>query len=362
MPADDGLALTSRTMLLMSLVVCVVVASAQADDAPTSATLTPVSAPADAVNFDELPEPPKADALIGDEKRVQRFLGALAGGMVGVGAMAAFLPLAEGDLRFTGCVGCVSAGQVVLGAAAPIVGVLGAWLGSFLMGGQAGPLTGFAAMVPALLIGVALAAIANSMDLRTGVQHVPLLVVAGAFLAGGSALALDLREQQLSRLGRAHSWGGATAGRAAVTSLTSALTATVAGFLSVLLGALNPIAGVIGGLVQGVGVAAATWGVHQAMGGRGSFVSALSALGAGGALTFAAVGLFAAAQGSGFNTVRSTGAGILAVELGIISALFLPTLALEWSHTDAIAAKLPQFSFGAAPTSQGGMVSAGVRF
>jgi len=122
------------------------------------------------------------------------------------------------------------------------------------------------------------------------------------------------------------------------------------------------MAGSVGGLVQGFGVAAATWGVHKAMGGRGSFVSALSALGAGGALTFAAVGLLVAAQGSSFNAVRSTGAGILAVELGIVSALFLPTLALEWSHTDAVSAKLPQFSFGAAPTSQGGMVSAGVRF
>lgn len=349
-------------MLLMSLAVSLVVASSPAEDAPTSAQpldAAAVEAPPDALNFDALPEPPKSDTLIGDEKRVQRFLGALAGGLVGFGAVTAFVPLAETQ----GCFGCIGAGQVLLGIASPVVGVLGAWLGSWLMGGEAGPMTGFMAMIPALLVALGLAVAANAMDLRTTAQHVPFIVIAGAFLAGGAALALDVREQQLARLGRAHSWGGASASRITLTSATSALSGALAAFLSVALGVLNPVAGIVGGVVQSFGVAAATWGVHRALGGRGTFGASLGAFGLGGALTFAAVGLMLAAQsGSAFNSLRSTSAPVLAIELGAVAALFLPALALEWSHTDAVAARLPKLSIGAAPTSQGGMVSAGLQF
>ena len=50
------------------------------------------------------------------------------------------------------------------------------------------------------------------------------------------------------------------------------------------------------------------------------------------------------------------------VGLGAMAGLFVPLLALEWSHTNALEASLPKFVFSAAPTPNGGMVGASMRF
>jgi hypothetical protein len=155
-----------------------------------------------------------------------------------------------------------------------------------------------------------------------------------------------------------------------VTALVAALTGTATGFLTALaaalgsFSALGPILGVLSAATGSLGVAAAAWGVHRAMHGRGSFLSALTGLGLGWLVTGAGLGLYALSQGgfSGFSFVRSTAGAVMLAELGVASATFGPTLALEWSHTNAIEASLPTLSFSATPIPQGGMLAAAVRF
>jgi hypothetical protein len=172
----------------------------------------------------------------------------------------------------------------------------------------------------------------------------------------------------VSSLGNAGGWGKASAGRVAITSLVSGLsTAGVALLSGLFFTAFYPVGLIIGtvtALAGGVGVAAATWGVHRALNGRGSFVSALTGIGIGMLTMLGGVGLYALSQGgfTSFSPVRNSAATILLIELGVAAALFSPTLALEWSHTSAVQASLPTFSLSAAPTPNGGMVAAGMRF
>lgn len=333
-------------------------------DAPTEPVAEKLAAPKppvndDAVRFDELPD---NTPRIGDDARVQRFLGAFAGGLVGLGATLALMPLTDVT---SACPGCVNGWQIVLGAAAPIVSVVAAWATFSLLGGDAGILTPLVALFPAVLAGLLMANIAQSIEANTAVAQVPFVAAAGFFLAGGAAIALDSRARQLGNLGSARTWGGADAGRVAVSSLVSATTTAVSGLLSVLAGTLNPFFGIALGVLQSVGVAAATWGVHRSMKGKGSLGSALAGMGVGGAVTFAALGLYllsSASFSSSFNLMRSTAGGLLTVQLGMVAALFAPTLALEFSHSLEIEASMPKFSLGAAPMRDGAMVAAGMRF
>lgn len=333
-------------------------------DEPTASELKPASKAA-AMSFDALPEPPKAS----DDARVKRFLGALAGGVVGLGGSMALMPLGNG-----GCFGgpCVSFVHGLVGLFAPLLSLGGAWLGYELLGGDGGLLTPVLALPPAILIALGLLSIAGAQDANTALALAPFLVASGAFLVGGAALSLDSRSRQLERLGAAASWGKAAAGRVAVTSLVTAVSVLAAAGFSVLLfavgqySALGLVLTTVGALAGTFGAAAAAWGVHRGMDGRGTFGSALVGLGIAWLTTFAGLGLYALSQSSGgfpgFNPLRNTSGTILFAELVVASATFLPVLALEWSHTNAVEASMPKFSFSAAPLPQGGMVAAAVRF
>ena len=334
-------------------------------DEPTATDLkpSPLKTPAGAVTFDALPPVPHTS----DDARVKRFLGALSGGVVGLGASLALMPLGDA----VGCFGgpCVSFLHGLIGTFAPRLALGGAWLGFELLGGDGGLVTPSIALAPAVLLALALLSVARDADANTALALMPYLITSGLFLAGGAALALDLRARQLSSLGGASGWATASPGRVALSVLVTALAGTGAGLVSVLLSLLanftviGPILAVVGAVTGTVGTAAAAWGVHRAMNGRGSFLSALSGLGLAWVVAFAGAGLFALAQGGfAFSPVRNTAGVLLVTELSIASAVLAPTLALEWSHTNAIEASLPTFSFGAAPTPQGGMLSAGMRF
>ncbi|MBL8915313.1 MAG: hypothetical protein JNM17_31710 [Archangium sp.] len=359
--------------MMLPTLVLVAALSAGGGDAPEQpsadqsteakeAKLTPAKPPAlpndDAVKFDELPD---TSPRVGDDARVQRFLGAFAGGLVGLGATLALIPLADSA---SPCPTCLNGWHVVLGAAAPVVSLTAAWATFTLLGGDAGILTPVVAYIPAVLAGLLIANIAKELDANTVTAQLPFLAAAGFFLAGGAAIALDSRSRQLAGLGSGKTWGGADAGRVAVNTLVSATTTAVSALLSVLGGVLNPFFGIALGVLQSVGVAAATWGVHRSMKGKGTLGAALAGMGVGGAVTFAAVGLYALSQSSfsSFNALRSTSGGVLTVQLGIMAALFAPTLALEFSHSLEIEAAMPKFSVGAAPMRDGGMISAGMRF
>jgi hypothetical protein len=314
------------------------------------------------VNFDSLP----AVAEIPEDARVKRFLGAFTGGVVGLGATLALMPI--GDTL--GCFGgpCVSFLHGFIGVLAPLMSLGGSWLGFELMGGDGGLVTPSIALAPAILISLGLLSIAREMDANTIISMMPYVIAGGVFLAGGAALALDLRARQVNSLGNAAGWGKASAGRVAITSLVSGLSTAGVALLSGLFFGAFYGPGIVIGLVTAIagsfGVAAATWGVHRALNGRGTFTSALTGLGLGMLATLGGAGLFALSQGgfTSFSPVRNSAATILLMELGVAAALFSPVLALEWSHTNAVEASLPKFSFSAAPTPNGGMVAAGMRF
>jgi hypothetical protein len=358
-------------VVLTATVVCLALSLGAVEDSafrdePTNVELKPANSvrpPPAAVNFDELPPV----VVIEDDQRVKRFLGALTGGVVGLGASLALMPIGDS----VGCFGgpCVSFIHGMLGTLAPLLAVGGAWLGFELMGGDGGLVTPAVALGPALLIGLVLSNVARETNADTALALLPYVIASGAFLVGGAALALDARARQLNGLGGAASWGKATAGRVAMTSLVSLLSGGGAALVSGLLfaigqfSALGPVLLVVGALSGLVGTAAATWGVHRAMNGRGSFGSALLGLSVGATLFLGALGLYAGSVGGfSFNPVRDTASVLMMIELGVAAALFAPTLALEFSHTSTIEASLPKFTIGAAPTANGGMVAAGMRF
>ena len=290
-------------------------------DEPTPTELTPTPKRATPqLNFDALPEPPK----VADDARVKRFLGAFAGGVVGLGAAVALMPLGDG----TGCFGgpCVSFVHGLVGVFAPLLSLGGAWLGYQLTGGDGGLFTPSAALVPAILLALGLSSIAGAQDSNSALSLMPFLIASGAFLAGFSALSLDTRSRQLEHLGAAASWGKAGGGRVAITALVALFAAGGAVGMSVLLfalgqySALGLVLGTVGAAAGTLGAASAAWGVHRAMDGRGSFGSALAGFGIGWLTTFAGLGLFALTQSAGSfspfgSPVRNTASTILFVEL-----------------------------------------------
>ncbi|MFT3712756.1 MAG: hypothetical protein QM817_34325 [Archangium sp.] len=351
--------------MLPTLVLCVVLSGAAEPSDPdltpsdTSAAKATPGMNEDAVKFDELPV---ATPKVNDDARVKQFLGAFAGGLVGFAAMVALMPLDQ--TLGASCLGCIGPFQLLLSVLAPVVSMTAAWGVHSALGGKGGLLTPYVAFFPAVILALIMINIARDIDVTTTVGHVPFLAAAGFFLAGGSAIALDLRGRQLDGLGTTSRWGGADAGRVAVTTLVSAATTTVAALLSIGLGALSPFLGIAAGLVQSVGVAAAIWGTHKALRGRGTLGAALAGVGLAGLFTFASVGLYALAQNffGGISSLRTTTGAMLATELGVVSAMFAGTLALEFSHTAEIEAAMPKFQIGAAPMRDGGLVSAGMRF
>jgi hypothetical protein len=332
-------------------------------------SLTPAPEPTKvnpaALQFEEPPPPPK----VSDDARVKRFLGALAGGVVGLGATLAIMPAADGACFPGTGITCVNGWHGLLAVLAPFMATTGAWAGFSLMGGDGGWLTPVVAIMPALLVGLGLLSVAREVNAGSVLQLMPFLIASGLVLAGGSALALHLRAQQLERLGAAASWGAAKPGRVALVSLVAGLAAATSALLTgLVIGSSfgSPLGLGFGALVAvggTLGTAAAAWGVHQGLGGRGSFGASLAGLGVGWLVVGGGIALFALSQGSfNFSPLRSTAGPLLFAELAIVAGMFTPVLALELSHTAAIEAGLPKIMLSAAPIRDGGMVGAAMRF
>jgi hypothetical protein len=260
-------------------------------------------------------------------------------------------------------------GQGLLGLLAPVVSVTAAFAGYQLFGGDGGWLTAAVMMAPALLVGGGLLAIANQVSGTGTLELMPMLIASGAFLAAGSAAALHFRSRQLASLGAARAWGEASPGRVALTSLVGALATGPAVMVTALLIAatlgtgLAPVFGFLAASAGTVGVAAAAWGVHKGLDGRGSFLSALVGMLIGSTVIGGGTALLAAAQGSGtFDPTRTAASTLMFAELVAVTALFAPVIGLELSHTANIQAALPKFTVSAAPIHNGGMVGAAMRF
>lgn len=332
---------------------------AVAPEAAPTPSLVPTAAPSSATTFDGLPP---AAPRVNDDKRVQQFVGALAGGVVGLAAGFAFLPLSD-SLSGGICRGCLNPFNALVIGAAPLLSLVGAFAGYSVMGGAGSLLTTTLAMAPTVVVALGLLLVAREMAASTALDFAPFMVGMGAVLAGGAALALDVRGQQLSSLGAAAPWGGAAPGRVALTSLVSMLTMGASGALTVLaIAALAPVlsfvavpfVALVGGALS-VASTFAVYGVHRGMRGRGSLAAAFAGMGLALTASGAALALFAA------NSTNIAGA-ILMTELAVLGGVFFPMLALEFSHTQAVRASLPGVTFGAAPLRDGGMMSAALTF
>lgn len=364
---------------MLSLVLSCSLAIAAADDeakaraalAETSGVpelaVKPVEPAPDLVPKEPAPAP---RVQVGDDARVKRFLGALAGGAVGFGAAMAFMPL--GDLScFPGGGACFNTIHGLAAALAPFLAMGGAWLGYELLGGDGGLLVPSFSLAPAAVLTLALLGIGAMNGATTLAQLVPYLAGSVAFLLGLTAYMLDWRQAKVEALGSLKRAGSASVGRVAAEVALSGIVAVAGSIFTAFVAAMcrstecAVAAGALG-VASAASTALAAWGVHGALDGRGSIGAAFLGLGAAALTSLVAVPLYIAVAGrSGFffSPIFSTESAIVVSTAVLGSVLFLPALFLEHSHTESVGeADDVKWTVGAAPMPGGGMLSAGARF
>jgi hypothetical protein len=314
---------------------------------------------------------PPANITVGDDARVKRFVGALAGGIVGAGLAMALLPL--GDAGGGGCTFCSTITPLhgFLGALAPLLAMTGAFTGWQLMGGDGAFASTAASMLPAGLL-LSLLFLVVPSDQSTVWKAMPELLTGLVMVSALSAVVLDVRERQLDALGSRRTQGSAPGVRVAAevgmnllgVATTTAMVLIVStstsfnGSLAIGLGVTLATLGL-------VGTTLATWGVHRGLHGHGSFASSIlgfllgAAVGGGTALIAALGASTHVSSASDFSFMEV----MLAVEAPAVAMLVASSLALEWSHTAAIGESTgPSLQLGGGPVAGGAMVSAGLRF
>lgn len=263
----------------------------------------------------------------------KRFVGALLGGTVG-----AALPLIAGALATNGCptLAPCPGWSVVAGVAAPLLSVLGASLGYWLMGGE--PSVG--AALAGLIGGLAAAAALQVLDLALSSQPTsrprwPAIVAATGLAVSLSVLAMESRSDALEGA----PFIASPASRVVLAAL--ALVGTL-GIEALLIG-LSATS--FGGGVLATAIVVASLGVtplvpiavHRSLGGKGSFgagylgwVASLAVAGiAGAAIAATASSLFRPDPALISILAISITGGSLAAALGV-------PLFLEWSNGNAL--------------------------
>jgi len=271
-----------------------------------------------------------------------RFLGAFAGGAVGVAiplSLSALLPRC-------GVFACQTTLSDFLGATAPLLSALGASLGLFIAGGDPSIGTSLVlATIGALVVQyILLATIATAPNPRG--EHGPAII--GATTAGLAieAYGLLLRND-------------AEDDRSRVLVPPARVVLEGVAFLSPLLlmglVAVLPLATSPGGQVAALTIAGASLAVapflayaaHRAQKGRGSVLSAYLGLGVAlvvGTLFFLAPALTPSTVpmfGSPVGDLRRIGMGGLPIGGTVIGAVVSIPFFLEWSHTRAVLAERP---------------------
>ncbi|MDP3238746.1 MAG: hypothetical protein Q8N26_38505 [Myxococcales bacterium] len=303
------------------------------------------------------PEPQLSSA------RAARFAGALLGGLVGFA-----VPLTVSSVTAAPCVGCVDTAQVLLGASAPVLSMVGASLGFALMGGEAsagvaslGLVAGMLLSLVFLVVGSELIADSLAAASVTPLPKLLLLVGAGALTVGTQALFLSLRDDAV----RADPAKTSPTRRVALTVTAAALTSLVAvalaGFASLLPFPLNVVSG-FGGLGLGLAMPLIPFAVHKGQGGAGSLLSAyagwLVMAGAG------ALGGLLLTQSGGLRTTPLNNVATATVigTAAVLASVAVP-LMLEWSHHAADAPPVVEsVTASLAPIPGGGQVMLGGRF
>lgn len=314
-----------------------------------------------------------AAITLADDARVKRFVGALAGGIVGAGLAMALLPL--GDAGSSGCGGFCSTVTPLHGffaSLAPLLAMTGAFTGWQVMGGDGAFAATAATILPAGLL-LSLLLLVLPADQSTVWAAMPELVTGLVMVAALSAAVLDWRERQLDALGERRDLGSAPGVRVAAEvgmnllglATTTALVLIATSSASVTGGVVSTALGVTLSTVGLIGTTLATWGVHRALHGRGSFASSilgflLGAAVGGGVALLAALG---SSTHSSFTSDFTVMEEIMAIEVPAVAVLVASSLALEWSHTAVVGESTgPSLQLGGGPVAGGAMLSAGLRF
>lgn len=339
-------------------------------------TLALTITPDDAWARDPTPEPRPVRSA--SASRVKRFFGSLAGGALGVGLPLAFLPLADQGCAVTaGFSRCPTAAHAMIIGASIIFSLVGSLSGHLLVNDEAsfgagvgGTLVGLA-LAMALVAGVHMAAVRDG-----GAVSVAPYVTAGALLIASQAFALTWRSEALDE-SRTREIEGV---RFALETGTFVLSSVLGLGLTLLATAISSgsgcwrtntcaVAPVIVGAISAGLVPLATWGAHQARGGRGTLATAYLATLATGVAAFLAglvtavplgVPTFPPTLDGGRTSITTASAAVIgAVLLGV----FTVPLGLEVSHqlTQGGAAATA-VSFGAGPVAGGAVGVVGGRF
>jgi hypothetical protein len=287
--------------------------------------------------------------------RVERFAGAFIGGLAGLAASAAILPLTE-TCGFSPCTG-----SVFVLFFAPLLMSAGSSAGFSIMGGSAG----FATSMGGLSLGLGLSSLVYLLGRANGqstnAQLAPYLL-GGMLMANAiAAAAMVFREESVIIDGDIDF--SASAARVAVSALVNTLAIASSAFLTVgaiaLAGsgpAILPVAFSVTALLV-LATAATDFAIHRAMGGKGTFWAALGGVLVAGIL--AILPAFAFSSSFGSTTLASNSGIVNALIAGGLAGVFLPTLFLEMHDT---AVRRQKISVGIAPIQQGGMVSASLQF
>lgn len=263
----------------------------------------------------------------------KRFVGALVGGAVG-----AALLLVPGALATNGCAPLAPCPgwSLVAGITAPLLSVVGASLGSSLMGGEPSVGAALAGMIGGLAAAAALAVLDLALSGQpTSRPRWPALVAASGLAVSLSVLAMESRSEALESTPFIASPGS----RVVLTSL--ALVGTLG--VEALLVGLS--AGGIGGGVLATVLGLASLGVtplvpiavHRALGGNGSFGAGYLGWAASLAVAGIAIAGIAATSSSLFRPDPAL-ISILAVSItgGSLAAAVGVPLFLEWSHGNTL--------------------------
>jgi hypothetical protein len=281
--------------------------------------------------------------------RANRFMGALVGGLAGLGATVATFPLTQ----FCGFPSCPAGTAVFI--LAPVMMALGSWAGYSLLGGR----PGFLSLAAGLIFGLGASSLLTWLGSTifpeaTALDLLPFALAGVALTSAALAGSMLFRDDALE---------GSSYQAVPLRMAFSAFVTALGLVTSVAIGATLILAGSLPAAVLASSGAAfltslAAFGIHRAYGGQGSLGASIVGLLI--TLAIASTSVFAI-NGTITNTILGTSGSINAVYAVGLSAAFLPTLLLEMSDARHQLKRMP-LTLGAGPMPGGAMARVGFQF
>lgn len=306
-----------------------------------------------ALHAEPVLEPRESDGVTLDSQRVKRFIGALVGG-----AVALAIPLAISAPNCSSGTCSTNAFQNFSLGIMPLVGGLGAYFGHHLFGGEAEyPFAAIGAGMGSL-IGMLVLSFAQAINVQPNALF-PFVAGAAGLTTFLMAILLDTRDHAIGAL---VAEGHASGARLWATFGASVGVGIAGTFVSLLLGFVNPFAGLITGTLFLAAVPLVAFGVHSALEGKGTLGSAFLGL----LVSLALVGVVALpvllTTGSGPSAFYGAQQAALATGPAFLALLAGPLIGLELSHTGIMEQSSFKPSFSMAPVPGGAMAGASLRF